>query len=449
MTVTTQASKIIYQGNGATTAFSFTFEIPEASDAFVYFTAVDGTQTLVNSATYSISGLGNSAGGTLTYPLVGSAIAVGTKLTIQRVMPLTQEVDLVNQDGFYPEVVESGLDTLEFQIQQLQEQYSRAIIFPVSDNNFNNALPTQAQRAGFVLGFDSQGNPTAVSTLPTNIVSAAMVPIVEAATVADALALLGITGDLTLNSLVFTGSGPTQTVAPTGNGLTTLAELSIQGTTQSSTTREFLVNIGLTSNLGASHSGIDNDGDKVALYSGLVANPGSGDVWAFNTVTTLESGSVSNMAAFGYELDFNNNSGTNCGDGDGGAGFSRPTAVGLGITGNSGYRCTTAIEIGGSAAMWNRGISIVLDSVKQASFQDLGNAAVSIDIRNVHNYGIDMATASFADSAIRCPNNSTVSWRNAAGSADIAVITVDGANNEFFGGTHHDRRGHRHINGNY
>jgi hypothetical protein len=426
MTVTTQASKIIYQGNGATTAFSFTFEIPEASDAFVYFTDTDGTQTLVNSATYSIVGLGNSAGGTLTYPLVGSAIAVGTKLTIQRVMPLTQEVDLVNQDGFYPEVVESGLDTLEFQIQQLQEQYSRAIVFPVSDINFDNDLPTQAQRAGLIFGFDSAGNPTAVSTLPTNIVSAAMIPVVEAATIADAQVLLGIGGDLTATSLLFTGT-PSLVVVPTGNDIyLTKSELSIQATTQTASAREWLVNIGLTSNLGTG-----TVYDKVGLYVGVEAQSGTADVWNINTVMQMDASSGSYNVQC-YELDLNNNN-ANRGEGLGVAGLSAPVANALTISGAGSFRSTSAISIEGpGTAIWNRGILIVLDSVKQASFQDLGNADISIEIQGNHaDYGIDMAAATFGGAAIRAPNNSTINFAKAGGGPDLQAIGSDGSNNIF------------------
>lgn len=52
-------------------------------------------------------------------------------------------------------------------------------------------LPTAAQRANLILGFDANGNPTAVAAAPTGVISSAMAPFVGSATIAAAKALLG------------------------------------------------------------------------------------------------------------------------------------------------------------------------------------------------------------------------------------------------------------------
>lgn len=132
MTIETTASSVTYQGNSATTVFTYGFLIPAAADAVVSLTDIAGNTTeTLDPSTYTITGLNDANGGTVTYPLVGSPITTASNLTIQRVLPLTQEVDLTNQDGFFPDVLESALDNLCMEIQQVQEQIDRAVIFPV------------------------------------------------------------------------------------------------------------------------------------------------------------------------------------------------------------------------------------------------------------------------------------------------------------------------------
>jgi len=82
-------------------------------------TVTPNVTTILSPALYTITGLGNSAGGTVIYPLSGSPLVSGQYLTINRNVPLTQTVSISNQGTFYPHVVEQGLDQLELQIQQL------------------------------------------------------------------------------------------------------------------------------------------------------------------------------------------------------------------------------------------------------------------------------------------------------------------------------------------
>eukprot|EP00662_Eupelagonemidae_sp_cell21_P053345 gene53345-61039_t len=71
------------------------------------------------------------------------------------------------------------------------------------------------------------------------------------------------------------------TCAPTGNAWPTGTALNVQGTTKAADNREFLVNLGLTSNTGAKSRPTPYH-DKVTLYTGIVAEPGTGDVWSIN-----------------------------------------------------------------------------------------------------------------------------------------------------------------------
>lgn len=164
MTVETQTNKAIFQGNDSTETFSYSFVIPAASDAVVTFTDSDGEQTVLTDAQYTITGIGDENGGTITYPLAGDPIATGESLTLERIVPYTQEVDLSNQGGYYPDVVEGMGDQIVYQTQQLAEENNRTIRFPAVDpeENADGELPAWQARAGLFFGFDASGNPAMV-----------------------------------------------------------------------------------------------------------------------------------------------------------------------------------------------------------------------------------------------------------------------------------------------
>ena len=197
MTVTTTTNKVVCLGDGSNKTFTYSFTIPTAASAVVIYTDALGVQTTLSSGQYTITGIGGS-GGVVTYPLTGPAIALGTTLTIQRVLTLTQPISISNQGAFYPQVVEAALDLLCMEIQQISAGSgggggsSLALTFPPTDVNPVTVLPTSAQRANKVLLFDSLGNPTAGSTIPAGTVSSAMQPVINAASLAAGRTALGL-----------------------------------------------------------------------------------------------------------------------------------------------------------------------------------------------------------------------------------------------------------------
>ncbi len=172
------------------------------------------------------------------------------------------------------------------------------------------------------------------------------------------------------------------TVSPTGNPASSLSGLSLQQTTSSTTTRQFLMNLGVAATQGT------DPGDVVGLYIGVDKTGGTANVWSMNTLLTVEAGGHPN-ASQGYELDTNNLD-INMGDIDAGAGLATPVFYGLSISGASTKRKTAAILISENTAMWNRGIVIANNSMSAtaSSFQDLSNPHKSIDIRGTPVYGI-------------------------------------------------------------
>lgn len=221
MTIETTAIKAVALGNGASTVWPYTFLIPEASDLQLKLvTVASGDETTIAPANYTVTGIGNEAGGSVTYPLSGSPVSSAYYVVIERVLPLTQETDLLNQGAAYPQSIEDALDYLTMLTQQLQDQIDRAIVFSVADT-VETTLPTAAARANLFLGFNSDGDPVAVDGLTAGTtVSAAMIPVVTAPTTAAALAALGIPGSL-LDALIPAGTiwDYAGTTAPSGFAL--------------------------------------------------------------------------------------------------------------------------------------------------------------------------------------------------------------------------------------
>lgn len=191
MTVTSTLNKVTAEGNGATVQFSYSFLIPSSDVVDVIYTDALGNDTYLATNLYSISGLGDPAGGLVTYPLVGSPIAGGTFLTIVRNLPLKQLISIKNQGGFYPDAVDNALDYEMMVIQQVNEIFNRALVTPITDIDVPLPLPTAVQRANQLLGFDGDGNPIAAQP-SSALVSSAMQPVVSAATLALARTALGL-----------------------------------------------------------------------------------------------------------------------------------------------------------------------------------------------------------------------------------------------------------------
>jgi hypothetical protein len=227
MTLETTTNKTIFLGNNATTTFTYSFIIPTAASARVIYTDADGVELEVAPAAYTITGINDPDGGTVEYPLSGSPIATGTTLTVERIVPLEQTTDLVNQGGYYPSVVEDALDYQMMAIQQIQEVQERTLRGNVTDPaSVTYELPTVAQRAGGVLAFDDDGNPVVWDgTLDPLTVSGPMTPVVQASTTAAALVALGAfpsSGGTITGSTVIQGDlDVTGAITANGNDLVT------------------------------------------------------------------------------------------------------------------------------------------------------------------------------------------------------------------------------------
>lgn len=198
MTVSTTLNKVIYQGNGSSTVFAFSFPGVVASDIQVYFTDASGNVTLLASSAYTLSltaATGTNptgAGGSVTYNPSGTPIATGTTLTILRTLPFSQLTSFANQGNLWQPVVEQAFDYSMMAIQQVEQQVGQQLTVPVSDP-VPGTIPAVAQRASKFLAFDASGNPIASNTgATTTPVSSAMAPVVAAATLAAGRTAFGL-----------------------------------------------------------------------------------------------------------------------------------------------------------------------------------------------------------------------------------------------------------------
>lgn len=182
MTVINQNSTVTANGNGVTTEWPYTFNIPDAASARVgLFTIATSTLVEIDPADYSITGLGDDAGGEVTYPLVGAPIASTHRLVIWREIEYTQDTDLTNQTPYYPEVLETQLDRIVMQVQQIAEETSRSIKVSLGSTSTPDELLSDIADA--VVGAETAATTaTAQAVIATAqaVLATAQVPLAEA-----------------------------------------------------------------------------------------------------------------------------------------------------------------------------------------------------------------------------------------------------------------------------
>lgn len=144
MTVTSTTNRVSYAGSGTTGPFTFTFYVLEAADLKVYKRSTAGVETLLTITTdYSVSGVGNPAGGTVT---TVAAVAVGETLVVVRDAVNTQTADYVEGDAFPAATHEAALDRRTMVSQRLSERLDRALVLGETDNAGSGAYRANANR---------------------------------------------------------------------------------------------------------------------------------------------------------------------------------------------------------------------------------------------------------------------------------------------------------------
>ena len=150
-----------FEGNDSTVTFPFAFKVFDSDELLVVRAADAGETVLVLGADYSVTlnpDQNASPGGSVTLAV---PLATDSTLTLTSDLEFLQPLDLTNQGGFYPRVINNAFDRVTILLQQLKAIANRTLKFPLSDGAVGD-LPGRAARAGAVLAFDhATGEPIA------------------------------------------------------------------------------------------------------------------------------------------------------------------------------------------------------------------------------------------------------------------------------------------------
>lgn len=141
MTISSTTTKNLYNGDGSTTIFAYTFEILKNADVLVQ-TKVNSTgiiTTRIINTDYTVSGAGVSTGGNITFLVAPPS---GTTIIILRNAAYLQASHYPEYGPFPAVTLEQNLDLACMWAQQLNEISSRNLQFDAAlPNSFNTTVP--------------------------------------------------------------------------------------------------------------------------------------------------------------------------------------------------------------------------------------------------------------------------------------------------------------------
>lgn len=134
MTISSEVRKAgPFDGNDVATTFPFAFKVFTQADLLVVRADPSGDEAvLAMGSDYTVAlnpDQNESPGGSVT---LNVPLAIGYVLVVTSQVGNLQPVDLTNQGGFYPNVINAALDRATIQIQQLAEEMSRAAKLPIT-----------------------------------------------------------------------------------------------------------------------------------------------------------------------------------------------------------------------------------------------------------------------------------------------------------------------------
>lgn len=304
MALSSAANAVGYTGTGATATYSYTFKIFVNTDLAVSVKRIStGVETdLVLTTDYTVTGVGESAGGTIVLVDSDQAwldssgfLSSSYTIRIRRVRPFTQTTSIRNQTDIFRGTLEDTFDKVVMLTQQLDEATDRALKLPLTEEGTasNSTLPSSTSRASKVLGFDSSGNPTAVANVPTSAVTASsyMETVLDDSTAAAARTTLVISNVVSPASL---GASQNDYAGLNVDGsivlgrLTVSAPISITGLTGGATDKLLIV-----VNLSASAITFTNEDAASTAANRILTSTGSSLAISQNETVTLKYDSTS------------------------------------------------------------------------------------------------------------------------------------------------------------
>lgn len=184
MTITTEISDVLYDGDAGTLSFPYPFKVID--EAHLYVT-IDGVNILQADATYpwAPTDIGVDGGGNVVFsstpPPAGTA-----NVLIYRDVPSTQETDYTPYDDFPADSHEAALDKLTMLIQEIESTLGRAVVVNVSDTSGADfTLPTPV--AGAIMGvWNDIGSELVIGPTAVDIANAQSYAALAAGSASDA-----------------------------------------------------------------------------------------------------------------------------------------------------------------------------------------------------------------------------------------------------------------------
>lgn len=139
MSLKTQLTKARFLGDGQAREWPLPFPVMAAEHVHVIETDIADGRDIPRTKNYEVVGLGTDKV-RVVFPVAGAPLPSGKRLTIHRLVPYIQEMDVENGAAFDAEVVENQLDTIVMQIQQLGEALERSVKLPIASEQTGDAL---------------------------------------------------------------------------------------------------------------------------------------------------------------------------------------------------------------------------------------------------------------------------------------------------------------------
>lgn len=150
MTISTTSIRFEYTGNGATVNFAVGHKFFANSDLKVYQA---GTLKTITTH-YTVTGAGDEAGGTVTFlvaPTNGQAIIILID------PPITQTMDLVENDPLPAESVEDAFDKVTTVNQRLADRLDRSLVLPDNIEGASVTVPAPSARKAILWNATADG----------------------------------------------------------------------------------------------------------------------------------------------------------------------------------------------------------------------------------------------------------------------------------------------------
>jgi len=168
MTISTTIIKNSYSGTGSQDTFAYSFQISTIADMQVIIRSAAGAETVKTLTThYTVTGAGSANGGNVVFE--SGHIPTNTETVIlRRSTAQTQALDLVENDPFTADSVESAFDKNLALVQELQEQADRSIKISRTNTMTSTEFTNSAtDRANKLLSFDASGELTVAQEIGT------------------------------------------------------------------------------------------------------------------------------------------------------------------------------------------------------------------------------------------------------------------------------------------